>query len=92
MINSEMILGLQDLRRSSLSYKLAVSVRLQSDDLHLAVIPPGVAHGFYFPHRATYLYSMSQYFDPSDELGCRWDDPAMLVRWPCKAPILSDVT
>jgi dTDP-4-dehydrorhamnose 3,5-epimerase len=89
-ISSEMILGLQDLRQSSPSYNLAVSVRLQSDDLHLAVIPPGVAHGFYFSHRATLLYSVSHYFDPGDELACRWDDPAVLIHWPCENPNLSE--
>lgn len=90
-IGSDMILGLQDIRRLSSSYNLAVTILLKSDDLHLVIIPPGVAHGFYFPHQAaSFIYSVSHYHDLGDEFACRWNDPDVLVHWPCKYPILSE--
>ena len=45
-------------------------------------IPPGVAHGFYNFDVATYLYGTSTVWSPIDELGCRWDDPALELAWP----------
>ena len=38
--------------------------------------PPGVAHGFYFHEPSLHIYAVSHEWDPDDELGCRWDDPA----------------
>src|SRR2546430_11801318 len=50
----------------------------------------GVAHGFYCPSDALYVYGVTSYWDPSDELRCRWDDPELGLRWPTDAPVLSD--
>jgi dTDP-4-dehydrorhamnose 3,5-epimerase len=45
-------------------------------------IPPGVAHGFYALSDVVMTYLVDQYFDGSDELGIRWDDPQVGVAWP----------
>ena len=50
----------------------------------------GVAHGFYAITDATITYLVDNYYNPADELGVAWDDPALHVDWPCDAPILSD--
>ena len=52
-------------------------------------IPPGVAHGFYFDESSLHVYAVSHEWDPSDELGCRWDDPDLGIAWPCSAPLIS---
>jgi dTDP-4-dehydrorhamnose 3,5-epimerase-like enzyme len=90
MASGEMILGLRDFRPTSRTYGLAAMLRLQGDDPHLVVLPPAVGHGFYFPAAAVHFYGVSQAFDGSDEFGCRWDDPALQLNWPCTAPILSE--
>jgi dTDP-4-dehydrorhamnose 3,5-epimerase len=90
MVMGEMVLYLHDLRPASPTHRLSVLLRLQAEDLHLAVVPVGVAHGFYFPEPACLVYSVSDYFDGSDEFGCRWDAPELGVAWPCDAPVLSD--
>ncbi len=54
------------------------------------MIPPGVAHGFYAPEPSCHVYSVTEYFDGSDEYGCAWNDPALGLDWPCDAPLLSD--
>lgn len=52
-------------------------------------IPPGVAHGFYFPVAAFNLNASSRYYDPTDHMRCRWDCPELGLDWPCRAPQLS---
>lgn len=89
MAAGEMVLGLSDLRRSYPTHGLSVIMRLNADDLHVVVIPVGVAHGFYFAEPACHIYAVSEPFDGSDELGCRWNDPDLRLPWPCEEPLLS---
>ena len=53
-------------------------------------IPIGVAHGFYVPVETLMSYMVSGYYDGTDELGVRWNDPELEIKWPVEAPILSD--
>ena len=53
------------------------------------VLPPGVAHGFYFHEPSLHVYAVDHEWDPDDELGCRWDDPGLEIDWPCEQPLLS---
>jgi dTDP-4-dehydrorhamnose 3,5-epimerase len=86
----EIVLGLHDLRSTSSTHRLSLVFRLQAHDQHLVVIPTGVAHGFYFPEPATLLYAVSHCFDVNDEFGCRWNEAALGLAWPCQAPLLSE--
>jgi dTDP-4-dehydrorhamnose 3,5-epimerase len=53
-------------------------------------IPPGVAHGFAALTDLTITYMVDQYYNPEDELGVAWDDPALAADWRIAEPILSD--
>jgi len=33
---------------------------------------------------------MSEYYDPANEKGVKWDDPKLGIPWPVEAPILSE--
>jgi dTDP-4-dehydrorhamnose 3,5-epimerase len=90
MISGEMLLGLRDLRAFSPTFGLSMMATLSVEDAHLVVIPPGVAHGFYFARPAGFVYGVTTAFDGSDEFGCQWDDPALELDWPCSAPVLSE--
>jgi dTDP-4-dehydrorhamnose 3,5-epimerase len=83
-------IALHDLREGSSTEGLGALVRLSADEPLGLTIPPGVAHGFYFPELALHVYAVSHEWDPADELGCRWDDPALGVDWSCTAPLLSE--
>lgn len=89
VLQGEAEIGLRDLRPGSASYGAATVVRLSEDALRAVVIPPGVAHGFYFPRPSMHLYSVSHYWDTDDELGCCWDDPGLEIPWAPGAPALS---
>lgn len=53
-------------------------------------IPPGVAHGFASITDMTITYLVDSYFNPADELGVAFDDPAIGADWGVADPILSD--
>jgi dTDP-4-dehydrorhamnose 3,5-epimerase len=89
MAAGEMILGLHDLRRNSPTRGLSTLLRLQADDQHIAVVPVGVAHGFYFAEAASVFYGLTHYFDGKDDIGCLWNEPELGLDWPCTDPILS---
>src|SRR5436190_7605163 len=52
-------------------------------------IPPGVGHGFAALTDATVTYLVDQYYNPDDELGVAWDDPAIGAEWGVSEPVLS---
>jgi dTDP-4-dehydrorhamnose 3,5-epimerase len=90
VLQNRVVLGLKDLRWDSPTHNLTSIVELEGERLSAIHIPHGVAHGFYFPSDALYLYSVSSYWDLSDELRCRWDDPELGLNWPTESPVLSD--
>jgi dTDP-4-dehydrorhamnose 3,5-epimerase len=82
-------IGLCDLRSDSPTHRRSTVVSLSGLERSGVVIPSGVAHGFYFHEASIHLYAVSRYWDPADELGCRWDDDQLGIDWPCSAPVLS---
>jgi len=52
-------------------------------------IPPGVAHGFAALTPLTLSYLVDQYYNPEDELGLAWDDPAVGADWGLADPVVS---
>jgi dTDP-4-dehydrorhamnose 3,5-epimerase len=53
-------------------------------------IPPGFLHGFCVVTTiAKVEYKCTDFYDSSDEVGVRWDDPDLSIRWPRLNPILS---
>jgi dTDP-4-dehydrorhamnose 3,5-epimerase len=80
---------LLDLREGSPTDGLGATVELRADQPEYLVVPPGVAHGFYSDQPWLLVYAVDHEWDPSDELGCRWDDPGLGIDWPCEQPLLS---
>jgi dTDP-4-dehydrorhamnose 3,5-epimerase len=61
------------------------------DNTHRGVfIPPGVAHGFAALTDMTMTYLVDGYYNPADELGVAWDDPAIEADWGVDEPVLSE--
>jgi dTDP-4-dehydrorhamnose 3,5-epimerase len=52
-------------------------------------IPPGVAHGFSSLTDMAITYLVDNYYNPADELGVAWNDPAIDADWGVTDPILS---
>jgi dTDP-4-dehydrorhamnose 3,5-epimerase len=52
-------------------------------------IPPGLAHGFSALTDMTITYLVDGYYNPADELGVAWNDPAVGGDWGITDPVLS---
>jgi dTDP-4-dehydrorhamnose 3,5-epimerase len=82
VIRGSATVGVRDLREGSPTEGAAACVELSAEQPTAISIPHGVAHGFYFNRPSTHIYAVSSYWDPTDELGCRWCDPGLGIPWP----------
>jgi dTDP-4-dehydrorhamnose 3,5-epimerase len=81
--------ALHDLRDGSPSDGRSQTFEIGEHDHRGIYIPRGVAHGFYAMTALTITYLVDGYYDPLDELGVAWDDPALAITWPDTAPVCS---
>lgn len=82
-------IGLKDVRRDLTSFGRNMLIEITGDQPTVVTIPPGVAHGIYANTALKHLYGLTVGWDGSDEdLGCRYDDRALAIDWPCVAPLL----
>ena len=81
---------LHDLRTSSATEGTTLVLEIGEHDHRGVYIPPGVAHGFYALTDMTITYLVDHYYNPADELGVAWDDPALQIVWPTTSPELSE--
>lgn len=79
-----------DLRRTSPTFKRWVGFTLSGRGPGMAWIPPGFAHGFFAATDADVLYKMTAYYAPEHQRALLWNDAGIGIRWPAKAPLLSD--
>lgn len=89
LVQGSVVVGLRDLRRESPTFGLAVAVEMSDACLAALTVPPGVAHGFYFHKPSLHVYGVTHYWEVDDELGCRWDDPALEIPWSVTAARIS---
>lgn len=82
--------GVFDARVGSPTEGRGAILELPADRPGRLLIPPGVLHSFYHEVPSVVLYGMSEEYDPTEELGCRWDDPELGLDWNVHDPILSD--
>ncbi len=80
-----------DLRRASPTFGRWFGTTLSAENKRQFYVAPGFAHGFVvLSETALFHYKCTAYYSPKDELGFRWDDPAVGIQWPAAGnPILS---
>ncbi|MCB0728303.1 MAG: dTDP-4-dehydrorhamnose 3,5-epimerase [Ignavibacteriae bacterium] len=80
-----------DMRKDSGQYLKWQSFILTSDNRHQVLVPPGFANGHYvLSDHCIFHYKMSEYYDPENEKGVKWNDPKLNIFWPASDPILSE--
>ena len=84
------IVGLSDIRPASPTFGTGVLIDLSDERMALLTIPHGVVHGFYAITESLLLAGATHYYDPLDDLGCRWDDAELNIPWPALTPSLSE--
>jgi dTDP-4-dehydrorhamnose 3,5-epimerase len=90
LLAGRMVLGLHDMRPQSSTLRMSCQFELDAEQPRAVAIPVGVAHGFYFPVPSILVYGLSREWDPSEDIGCRWDCAELGLAWPTKAPVLSE--
>lgn len=79
-----------DIRRGSPAFARWVGVELSEDNKRQLYIPPGFAHGFCVPDVLSEVeYKCTDYYDPDDQRGIIWNDPAIGIAWRIPRPLLS---
>ncbi|MBK6687058.1 MAG: dTDP-4-dehydrorhamnose 3,5-epimerase [Deltaproteobacteria bacterium] len=79
-----------DVRPGSPNFGKWTGVELDSDNKRQIYVPAGFAHGFCaLSEGVQIIYKCSDLYDPSDEGGVIWNDPAIGIRWPISEPVLS---
>ncbi|MGY8771585.1 MAG: dTDP-4-dehydrorhamnose 3,5-epimerase family protein [Pirellulales bacterium] len=89
VLSGKMLLGIKDLRRKSKTFGQVALHTLQFSNPRVFTIPPGVAHGFYFPEETLYCYALSHPWDANEHQGCRWNSPDLGIPWDANEPFLS---
>jgi dTDP-4-dehydrorhamnose 3,5-epimerase len=79
-----------DLRAGSPSFGRWGAVELDADRPALLYLPAGFAHGYLTLTETTLVtYKVDARYAPEREGRVRWDDPAIGIDWPMRAPVLS---
>lgn len=79
-----------DIRRNSPTFGQWEAVVLSADNFRQLYVPPGFLHGFcVLSETAQVEYKCTDFYDPSGELGVRWNDPRIGIDWPITDPTLS---
>lgn len=80
-----------DIRRGSPTFARWVGYELSAANHQQLWVPAGFAHGFCVlgDAPAEVEYKCTEFYDPADEIGIVWNDPAVAVAWPLERPQLS---
>ena len=77
-----------DIRPGSPTFGKWEGARLSAESFRQIFIPPGFAHGFcVLSETAEVEYKCTDFYDPKDEIGARWDSAG--IDWPIERPLLS---
>lgn len=80
-----------DVRPESATYLQHIAVKLSSRNMLALYLPEGIAHGFMTLSKDSHiLYQMGRYYEPGNEAGLRWDDPALGIEWPNSPAVINE--
>lgn len=79
-----------DMRENSKTFRNHFSLEMSSELPRQIYAPPGFFHGFcVLSDMAVVNYKCTQYYNPFDEAGMLWNDPALNIPWPIQDAIIS---
>src|SRR5262249_48595790 len=80
-----------DIRVGSPTFGKYAAVLLSAEKRNELYVPAGFAHGFVALSDPTeFLYKCSDFYDPTDEYGIRWNDPTLKIPWPIADPLVPE--
>ena len=79
-----------DCRKNSKTFGKNFKIILSDSNCKSLYIPPGFLHGFLgLDSENIVTYSCTNYRDKNSEIGVKWDDKDLKIKWKIKKPILS---
>jgi dTDP-4-dehydrorhamnose 3,5-epimerase len=78
-----------DIRPASKTFGKWVAFELNDREFAALLIPIGFAHGFCALKDSIVQYKVSAFYDETQEMSIRWNDPDLNIPWPVDRPILS---
>ena len=79
-----------DLRKNSKTFGRYFSINLSDQNGLSIYIPEGFAHGFLALQKNNIItYNCTNYRSEKHELGIKWDDKEINIKWPIKKPLVS---
>ena len=80
-----------DLREGSSSFLQWTGIELSAENRKMLYIPEGFAHGFQcVTDNCSLLYHHSEFYQPGNEAGIRYDDPIINIPWPLPVTVISE--
>ena len=80
-----------DLRKNSKTFGKHFKIILSSRNAKSLFIPAGFAHGFLGLDKENIIYYYcTNYRSPKHEIGIRWNDKNLKIKWPTKRPIITN--
>tara|TARA_B100000579_G_C22742630_1_gene809891 strand:- start:518 stop:1048 length:531 start_codon:yes stop_codon:yes gene_type:complete len=90
VLKGEILDVVVDLRKNSKTFGKHYKIILSSDNGKSIYIPPGFAHGFLGKKDNNIIfYYCTNYRSSKNELGLKWNDKKLNIKWSIKKPILS---
>ena len=80
-----------DLRKDSSTYKKLIEIEIGPKCVYQGLfVPAGCAHGYLtLEPNSTLIYFMDKAYSPENSQGIRWNDPKLLINWPCEPTLVS---
>ena len=79
-----------DIRVGSPTFGEYEIVELSGENNKIIYVPEGFAHGYLVTStESIVVYKCTNYYDPSDEYGIRWDDKTIGIDWDYPKPFIS---
>jgi dTDP-4-dehydrorhamnose 3,5-epimerase len=80
-----------DIRENSPTFLNYYSVELSEHNMLSLYIPKGFAHGFQtLEDNSQLIYHHTAYYTPGHEAGIRYNDPAIGLKWPLSASVITE--
>ena len=77
-----------DLRKKSKTFGKKYSIILSDQNSKSLYIPEGFVHGFCALEKENYVvYNCTNYRNKNSEIGIKYNDKKLKIRWPTKSPI-----
>ena len=80
-----------DLRKKSKTYLTIKKTLLSEKNKYSLLVPSGCANAFLTLQNNTIIhYYMNDYYKKNTDIGIRYDDPIIKIKWPLKPKVISD--